>query len=130
MVLVLSLITSSSHAIFGSRECLLAIDNAVIPSPTTKNTRYGALFPWNCEINPAVIGPTAHPIPKVVSYAPMIVPEISFLVFDRMVFNVSGKNILNPKPISSKAIANSTIESETNAISNPKAMDRVAAISV
>ena len=101
-----------------------------MPSPTTKNTRYGALFPWNCEINPAVIGPTAQPIPKVVSYAPMIVPEISFFVFDRMVFNVSGKNMLNPKPISSRAIANSTIESETNAISNPKAMDKVAAISV
>ena len=95
-----------------------------------KNTMYGASFPKNCEINPATIGPDAHPIPNVVSYAPIIVPDIAGLVFVRIISNVSGKNILNPNPSRIKAIANSMIVSTKNDIPRPIDIENIAIISV
>ena len=87
-------------------------------------------FPKNCEIRPAVIGPLAHPIPKVVSYAPIIVPEIARLVLLRIISKVSGKNILNPKPSKINDMANSNIVSTKNDIPSPIAIAKVAVIRV
>ena len=95
-----------------------------------KNTKYGASFPKNWEINPAVIGPDAHPIPNMVSYAPIIVPEITGLVLVRIISNVSGKNILNPNPSKISANANSMIVSTKNDIPSPADMANIATINV
>ena len=105
-------------------------DSIVTPIPKMKNTKYGAVLSWNWDSRPAVIGPIAQPIPNVVSYAPIIVPEISFRVLLRMISRVNGKKILNPNPIINKAIANSSIVSAPNDKINPNAIDNVAAIKV
>ena len=106
------------------------MDSNATPIPIAKNTRYGVSFPKNCDITPAITGPIAHPIPNTVSYAPIIVPEISFLVLLKTISNVSGKKILNPNPSSVSAIANSIMLSTKNESPSPAAMENVAKISV
>ena len=66
----------------------------------------------------------------MVSYAPIIVPEISFLVLLKTISNVNGKKILNPNPKNVIAIANSIIFSTKNDNPNPAAMEKVAKINV
>jgi len=116
--------------LFGSSNFLFEIDNIATPIPIIKKTKYGASFPKNCEIRPAVIGPDAHPIPKVVSYAPIIVPEIARRVLVRIISSVNGKNILNPNPSKINAIANSIIVSTKNDIPNPIDIENIAIINV
>jgi len=70
------------------------------------------------------------PIPKTVSYAPMIFPEISLLVLVKIISRVNGKNILNPKPIRTKDMPKVMIESAISEISNPIDTAIVAAIKV
>ena len=95
-----------------------------------QNTMYGASFPNVCVMGPPIVGPNAQPIPKTVSYAPIILPVICFLVLLKIISKVSGKKILNPKPIRTKAIPNSIIESAKTDNANPTVIDIVAAINV
>jgi len=106
------------------------MESIATPIPITKNTRYGVSFPKNCDITPAITGPLAHPIPNTVSYAPIMVPEISFLVLLKTISNVSGKKILNPNPNNVIAIANSTMLSTKNDSPSPAAIEKVARINV
>ena len=115
---------------FGSSNFLFEIDNIATPNPIIKNIKYGASLPKNCEISPAVIGPDAHPIPNVVSYAPIIVPEIALLVLVRIISSVNGKNILKPNPSKINAIANSIIVSTKNDIPSPIDIENTAIINV
>ena len=91
---------------------------------------YGVSSPNDCVIGPPIVGPIAHPKPKTVSYAPIIFPEIPFLVLLKIISKVNGKNILNPNPIKTKAIAKVIIESATTEIANPIDTANVAAINV
>ena len=77
-----------------------------------------------------MVGPNAQPIPKIVSYAPIIFPVICFLVLLKTISKVSGKNMLNPNPIRTRAIPKVMIESAITAIPNPIETDNVAAIKV
>ena len=114
----------------GSSTFRFTFAKIVTATPRTKKAKYGASLPKNSEIKPALIGPIAQPIPNVVSYAPIIVPDISFLVLLRIISNVSGKNILNPYPISSSARANSKIVCDVNATIRPNDIEIVAVIRV
>ena len=114
----------------GSSSLLFDIESIATPIPITKNTKYGVSFPNNCDMTPAIIGPLAHPIPNTVSYAPIMVPEISFLVLLKTISNVNGKKILNPNPNNVIAIANSTMLSTKNERPNPAAIEKVARINV
>ena len=69
-------------------------------------------------------------MPNVVSYAPIMVPEITLRVLVRIISNVSGKNILNPNPSKTRAIANSIIVSTKNDIPNPTDIAKIAIINV
>ena len=91
---------------------------------------YGVSFPNAWVIGPPMVGPTAHPNPKIVSYAPIIFPDIPLFVLLRMISNVNGKNILNPNPINTMAIPNMMIESAITDIPNPIETASVAAIKV
>jgi len=64
----------------------------------------------------------AHPIPNVVSYAPMVTPDDYFDVFRRIISSVNGKITLNPNPMSNMAPANSKIEFEKNDTMSPANM--------
>ena len=92
--------------------------------------RYGASFPNVCVIGPPIVGPIAQPIPKTVSYAPIILPEIFLLVLLKIISRVNGKNILNPNPIRTNAIPKVMIESATIDIANPVETVMVPAIKV
>lgn len=81
-------------------------------------------------MGPPRVGPIAQPIPKTVSYAPIIFPDIFLLVLLKIISRVKGKNMLNPNPINTNAIANMIIESETAEIANPTEMDMIATINV
>ena len=102
----------------------------VTPIPITQKMKYGASSPNDCVNGPPIVGPIAHPIPNTVSYAPMILPEIPFLVLLRIISNVNGKNMLNPNPIKTTDIAKTMIESANTEIASPKDTAIVAAISV
>ena len=95
-----------------------------------KNTIYGDWFPNDCDIGPPNVGPITQPIPKTVSYAPIIFPDIVLLVLLRIISKVKGKNMLNPNPINTSATANMMIESEIAEINNPIETAIVAAINV
>ena len=92
--------------------------------------KYGASSPKDCVNGPPIVGPIAHPIPNTVSYAPMILPEIPFLVLLRIISSVNGKNMLNPNPIKTNDIAKVMMESANTEIANPEETAIVAAISV
>ena len=77
-----------------------------------------------------MVGPIAHPIPKIVSYAPIIFPEIPFRVLLKIISKVNGKKILNPNPIRTKAIPKVNIESATTDMANPTETAVVPAIKV
>ncbi len=64
----------------GSSFFLDIIANSVTPIPITQNIKYGVSSPNDSVTGPPIIGPIAQPIPKTVSYAPIIFPEISFRV--------------------------------------------------
>src|SRR3989338_11682724 len=81
-------------------------------------------------MGPPIVGPIAQPIPKTVSYAPIIFPDIALFVLLKIISRVKGKNMLNPNPINTNATANVIIESETAEIASPIEMAMVAAISV
>ena len=91
---------------------------------------YGVSFPNDWVIGPPMVGPTAHPNPKIVSYAPIIFPDMPFFVLLKIISNVNGKNMLNPNPIKTRAIPNMMIESATTDIANPIETASVAAIKV
>ena len=95
-----------------------------------KNTRYGAWSPKDWVIGPPIVGPIAQPIPKTVSYAPIILPEIPFRVLLRIISRVKGKNMLNPNPIKTRATPYMMIESETTENANPSDTAIVAAMRV
>lgn len=106
------------------------IASSATPIPITQNIRYGVSSPSDCDIGPPSVGPIAQPIPKTVSYTPMIFPEIPFLVLLRIISKVSGKNILNPNPIRTSAIPKVMIESATTDIASPADTANTAAINV
>ena len=114
----------------GSSFFLELIANNATPIPIIQNITYGISFPNDCVIGPPMVGPIAQPIPKIVSYAPIIFPEIPFRVLLKIISNVSGKNILNPKPIKTKATPKVIIESATTDIDNPADTAIVPAIKV
>ena len=114
----------------GSSFFLEITASIVTPIPITKNTRYGACAPKDCVMGPPIVGPTAHPIPNTVSYAPIILPEIPFLVLLKIISSVKGKNMLNPNPISTRATPKTMIESDTADRANPAETAMVAAIRV
>ena len=92
--------------------------------------KYGVSSPNDWVSGPPMVGPIAHPTPNTVSYAPMILPEIPFLVLLRIISNVNGKNMLNPNPIKTNDIAKVMIESANTEIANPSETAIVAAINV
>ena len=48
-------------------------------------------------MGPPIVGPIAHPIPKTVSYAPIIFPEIPFRVLLKIISNVNGEEYAKSK---------------------------------
>ncbi len=88
------------------------------------------MFPNIWFICPPMAGPIAHPIPKTVSYAPIILPDMPLLVLLKIISRVSGKNMLNPNPININAMANNMIECDTTEIANPIEIAIVTAMSV
>jgi len=103
---------------------------SVTPIPITQNIKYGVSSPNDCVIGPPIIGPIAQPIPKTVSYAPIIFPDISFRVLLKIISKVKGKNMLNPNPIRTNETAKVMIESATTDMANPIDTAIVAAIKV
>lgn len=95
-----------------------------------QNKIYGVSFPNDCDIGPPIVGPTAQPIPKIVSYAPIILPEIPFLVLLKIISNVSGKKILNPNPIKTREMPKLMIEFAKIDIARPIETAIVPAIRV
>ena len=91
---------------------------------------YGVSFPNDCVMGPPMVGPMAQPMPKTVSYAPIIFPEIPFRVLLKIISKVNGKNMLNPNPIRTRAIPKVNIESATTDIANPADTAMVPAIKV
>ena len=83
----------------GSNFFLEIIASIVIPTPMIENMMYGVSFPNDCVIGPPMVGPTAHPNPKIVSYAPMIFPDMPFFVLLKIISKVNGKNILIQIPL-------------------------------
>ena len=114
--------------LFGSSFFLETMAKIATPIPMIQNIRYGISSPNDCVIGPPIVGPIAQPIPKTVSYAPIILPEISFRVLLKIISNVNGKNMLNPNPIKTKAIPKNMIDSANTDIAKPSDTVIVAAI--